>query len=600
MDDDLLITNTFISMPDWETKHYLTKEIKRQKIQETFDFEKETPIDQRKINPVIDDDYMLKNLHRGITSKEKRTIISVNSNQRNLTIETELDDPINYLDYIKDDTKFQEFSDLYLLAKNFNRNIQTYQQYISENDIPLITFNANQETRGIINMLLDRQIRLDTRQFPSDVTEINQDLWPLLNNTVQNINGRSDFESLANILNAFVMDADAFDPRNYWRPFFFTGVIDGSQPPIKQIVYKEQYPSHYSVVLPNIIKHVKSVRLISSEIPNTVNNITTRNNILTIQLKYKPANLQEYIDVPLNESAIFNFILVTLDIGNYTLDSLVKHMQTKINQACRDYTLKKYDNLFTVSYDISSGIIKIICNRHEIIFHLKFYTELSNLVDIYNPGNPQEILGKSQGLTKMFSRDLWYMLGFPWPYQISEDGSSKFTNILSNQVNFGKHPVFAQSHINNDIFDRTLSNLEETDSTIVNLIKPYKMPNIQINYIYLVIKGLKNIQHINQFNQLVTYTDNDIFAKVILNRASGQVCIDSYVDNPLVYVNAIDKIESMEFLWIDEQGYEVDFNNVDHSFTLEIIHYVTQNDVNQFNSTLGNIDQQSYPIWLSA
>jgi hypothetical protein len=160
--------------------------------------------------------------------------------------------------------------------------------------------------------------------------------------------------------------------------------------------------------------------------------------------------------------------------------------------------------------------------------------------------------------------------------------------------------VFAQSHINNDIFDRTLSNLEETDSTIVNLIKPYKMPNIQINYIYLVIKGLKNIQHINQFNQLVTYTDNDIFAKVILNRASGQVCIDSYVDNPLVYVNAIDKIESMEFLWIDEQGYEVDFNNVDHSFTLEIIHYVTQNDVNQFNSTLGNIDQQSYPIWLSA
>jgi hypothetical protein len=104
---------------------------------------------------------------------------------------------------------------------------------------------------------------------------------------------------------------------------------------------------------------------------------------------------------------------------------------------------------------------------------------------------------------------------------------------------------------------------------------------------------------VNQYNNVISFKDNDIFAKVLLSEPPGGVCYNTYIDNPLVFLNVLDKIESLEISWIDEQGTLVDFNKVDHSFTLELIQYVTQVNTNAFNSSMGDIDDKSYPDWLT-
>jgi hypothetical protein len=601
MEDDLLITNTFIplSFDDTEASD-MSKDLRRSKVSQYVDAHKQEPI--KKIQ------------ERKVSKKEARVVISVNSNQRNLTTESDLTDPAEYLNYVSKDS-YQQFSDLYNLAKNLNRTVQTYAEYTAQNGAPTINVITNPLTRDIVSEMLASTYQMvsSTRAFtfPTTVVDINANLLSMLTDIAANVNGRSDYVSMANVLNAFVASGTAFNPNNFWRPFYSTGNNNSQKPAIRQIVYKEQLPNHYTVTLPRIISHVKSIRLISTEIPNTVSNITERNNIITIQLQYYTQVLKQWIDVPLNSDvSLFNFILVKLDVGLYTIESLIHHMKEKINTACEANTAKKYGDMFEITFDNSTGVINIICKRQEVRFHLKFYTELTDVVSIVNPGNPAQTLGKSQGVITSYGRDLWYLLGFPWPYEITSDGSNKYTAKLTNQVPFGLHSVFAKAHINNDVFDRTKpaitasfneiysSQLATGKYDVLNTYKPYRYPDISVKYIYMVLRGYKSISHINQYNGVVSFKDNDVFAKVLLNAQPGETCYNTYIDNPLVFLNAQDKIESLEVSWVDEQGNLVDFNKVDHSFTLEIIQYVTQVESNAYHTSLGEIDDKSYPEWL--
>jgi len=597
----LLVTNTFIPL-SLKTDGDMPKDLRRYKVNQYIDNNRTDVIKQ------VPD--------RKVMKKEARVIMSINSNQRNMTTESDLDDPTEYLNYVAS-ANYNQFIELYNLAKNLNRAVQTYADYVKQNGAPNITVQINPMVRNIVSSLLYVPRDMLMRSFPTTVTDINSNLIDLLNDVAVNVNGRSDYESMTNVLNAFVMSGTSFNPSNFWRPFYFTGYTNSAiNAPIRQIVYKEQLPNHYTVTLPRIVNHVKSLRLISTEIPNTVNNITERNNIITIQLQYTAQNLNDvplWNDVPLDpNTSLFNFILVTLDIGLYTLESLIQHMKAKINAVCVECTMKKYGDLFDITFDASTGVINIICRRKEVRFHMKFYSELSGLVSIVNPGNPNDTLGKSQGVITEYGRDLWYLLGFPWPYEIGSDGANKYTQLLTNQVPFGLHSVFTSTHVNNDIFDRQKSSIEISMNeiytsqlvtgkyTAVNTYKPYRYPDISVKYIYLVLRGYKSINHINQYNNVISFKDNDIFAKVLLTAHPGEVCYNTYIDNPLIFLNVQDKIESLEVSWVDEQGSLVDFNKVDHSFTLEMIHYVTQVDTNGYHTSLGEIDDKSYPDWLNS
>jgi len=600
--DDLLYTNSFIPDPTQNQGYGLTQELRREKLRTHMEQKlPEAPEnvfddDILKTNHVITDEGDLKNFNKNKIFKEKRTILSINSNQRQFfSIDKELTDPIEYQQYLFD-TEFIQFNDLYNRLKSLQvvQNINTYDSYSSETGFILPDPVSDRSLRSTIkDILLKRSMTLSSK--PKD---INVEIIDLLDSAIAASSGQTNLAGIVNWLNVLVMSGAAVNPTTYWRPFYLNDGV------VKQITYNEQHPNSYKIVLPSIINHVKSIRLISTEIPNTISNITERNNIIILQLIDSITLEPVEMDV---EKTLFNFILVKLTTGVYTIDTLLAHMEQKLNEVVNDTTRQGHSDVFNILFEPSSGVITINCNKPELLFHLKFYSLTSGSYDVTNSAG--DFLGTTIGTMVDYGFDLWHMLGFPWPYEFNTDGTDLYTSSMTNNVNFGIHSVFKPDFGQNDFFNRSADGYKELftnqdflqqgdKSTVINSYKPYAYPSIDMKYIYLVLKGYKNMEHVKVSNRIVSFTDRDIFAKVLLNVDVGKIAYNSFVHNPLIFTNVIDKISELEVEWVDEQGDLVDFGKVDHSFTLEIIHYITQVDVNSYNTKLGSIDNKSYPDYL--
>jgi len=642
--ENLLYQNKFVKDLNVHGGYGMTEELRKEKLKEhvtqrlpeTPRGEKLIEHDILKSNKVITSTGDAKPLANRSNMKEKRTVLNINSNQRNFFTESELSNPAEFFNYIAA-SDYDEFAELYQLASDLSTamNIQSYQDYAAENNIE-ITVIGNQEARAreIVrnlvsdNTLRDRQLRSqhlhihqqgqrDVLSTDGSVELINESLINLLTSVAVTVTGRADFESMANRLNSFAMSGAAYNPNNFWRPFYFTGNTGDNDIKIKKIVYNEQFPNYYTVTLPSIIKHVKSIRLLSSEVPNTINNITERNNILTLQVRRKAVSaVNNDNPVPLQlktDKNIFNFILIKLEVGHYDIDALLSHLKTRLNESCKEYLDKQHGDMFDITFNKNNGQVRFTCNRKELEFHVKFYSQLTDVTDVPNPGIIGDSLGKTPGVITNYSHDLWYMLGFPWPYEVTNTGDDRYVSVYTNVVNFGIHEVFEQGHLNNDIFDRkdednstamsaiytNTTNLSSVEHDILNTYRAYRYPQLSGTYIYLVLKGLKGMQHVNQFNNVTSFRDKDFFAKIQLNVETGQMTYNSFTNSPLIFLNALDKLENLEIEWVDERGVRVDFNKVDHSFTLEVIHFVTQLDVNEYDTGLGAIDTLSYPKYLA-
>lgn len=576
MDEDLLYTNKFIRDTTVHGGYGMTEELRQHRLREhqqqqsmTLTTPREEDLldtDIMKTNPVLDDDGELKELDRNNRLKEKRTILAIDSTQRNV---------------------FRSVA-LSTVA------VSTFQKYV----LP-----ANWSDFQTIYSWL----QADPTDPPSDTTD-----YLTAPNTNANNSAMADklyaaaaiatyFDTYTRItvLNSYLMSSPASNPSGYWRPFYY----DTADSTTKVILYDEQNPSSYSITLTNRIKHVKSVRLISTEIPNTINNITQRNNIIALMIRDKAT------DTPIDlESSVspYRFIMIKLDVGCYTLANLITHMQSKINEQVN--ALTSLSDVFTVTRDTSSGKITIAITDALYEFHLKFYSRLVYLRALES----DNATSTSVGNVTEFSRDLWYMLGFPWPYEVNSDSSDRYTSSLTNEVSFGVHSELEQGHSDNDIFDRAqaiaqasspytaiytdlayLTNTTKYD--VVHHRKPYRFPSIDHKYIYMIIKGLKNIDHYYFNGSILPFTDGDIFAKVQMNADVGSIAFNTYVSNPLIFLDIIEDLNKLEITWVDESGALVDFGGVDHSFTLEVIHYVTQLNVNNYSTTIGMIDTKSYP-----
>jgi hypothetical protein len=601
MDTDLLYSNKFINDASVHGGYGLTEELRRQKLQEEFHQILPTvtqdqlllDTDMMRTNRVIDDEGNAKLINTRTIQKEIRMMLSINSNQRQFFERSDLGDPVSYQKYLIE-SQYDIFAELYNRIKTLQlaQDIPTYDEYSDATGFTLAEANS----RELVQQLLNERFITST----TSVAEINANLIDLLESSALVLLGQSTIVGLVNWLNVIVMSGGAVDPTRYWRPFY----IDDDNS-VKQILYKEQHPNNYRVVLPNSINHVKSIRLLSTEVPNTISNVTERNNLIIIKLQ----RITGHIDIALDPTkSLFNFILVKLDIGAYTVSSLLAHMQERMNTITKNLTVKSYGEIFRIDFNQNSGAITIRCINVDLEFHLKFYSITNgqrNIVDA--TGN---VVGKSHGTLVDFSDDLWFRLGFPWPFELEDDGSDLYTKSMTNVVNFGIHKVFAQSYSNDDFFNRSNEDFQELftsndflipghKSTVINTYRPYGYPHLEHKYVYMIIKNFPNLKHITTSNQVIAFNDCDIFAKVLMNVSIGSIAYNTFVCNPLIFTNVHDKIEYLDIQWVDERGQLVDFGKVDHSFTLEFIHYAAHADVNYYSTKLGAIDKKSYPDFLT-
>ena len=332
-----------------------------------------------------------------------------------------------------------------------------------------------------------------------------------------------------------VLDID--DPFDIFAPF----ILENGQ--IFEVVNNFLNPNEYIFPLNEVLNNVKSVRLLSSEIPNTIRSVFFGNNFILLDVRDRKTG--KHIPVKFGDP----FFLFQIPEGNYSLAELARTMENITNREIQERSVGMYENLFSINFDINTGFFEIMINDppgEDFVFHWKFFFDRSNLF-----------------------RMLFYMLGFRLPWRINPDGSDRYTKVFNNLSNLGDEPfVLGNTELRNIAPFRAIDLFPET-------------------YIYLIIQGTSTVKDINE--------SFDIFAKVQLNVPPGQVAYNTFISNPVVFLeNPLRQIDQLKISWVDYQGNPVDFNFRNHSFAIEFTEYVDVLTINNYSSYRGAIDQSSY------
>jgi len=310
-------------------------------------------------------------------------------------------------------------------------------------------------------------------------------------------------------------------------------------------------PNNYEIQLTKTFRNIKSIRLLSVEIPNSINNITEDNSRILINIYDNDS--ETFVE---NTNIIFN-----LDIGKYSISDLIQHFETKLNDEINANTTGYLINIFVITYNQNTGKIEIILNDPpgmNLSFHLKFW--------------PDE--------TKEYN-NLWYLLGFPYYHELNIDGTDKYTKILNNLEN-GIPARKPNLDYNNYIYLEIL-NMKNTTFLKQNF---YNLVNI-----YDIAQGLNN-KSVAPY-QVNNLHNVDIFGKIIITY--GEEIMKEFINTPKIFDCVIDILERLNIKWYDFAGNLVNFQNIDHSFTLEVIEFSDELAETNMNTKRGIYDEKDYP-----
>ena len=355
---------------------------------------------------------------------------------------------------------------------------------------------------------------------------------------------------------------DEFEPGpdDYYEPYYRKANGD-----IGIIKYKYRHPDEYIIELPRTFTNVKQLKLVSSEIPNTLNVVNRLNNLVVLAVR--DVSTQQLIPLKTGMSN-FNYFLFQLDPGNYTLTELCSHMETTANELIESVSVEGFRNLMQIIVNDNTKRISIKLNDppgRDLEFHWRFFFTHS----LDDPELP---------ITQY--SNLWQMLGFFRPYEITTTGADKYTKELTNDFNFGINPII-KDEVPNDL-------------TEYHVVKPYRKPDLEPNkYIYLTIEGLGTLTDIE--NPTVTnFGGQDIFAKIIFDIPPGQTAYNTFISNPKIFYDTpLRVLERLKIKWVDYAGLPVDFNLRNHSFALEITEYIDVLESGGYSSKRGTIDKTS-------
>ena len=121
--------------------------------------------------------------------------------------------------------------------------------------------------------------------------------------------------------------------------------------------YNFRTPDYYEFMLPKIFNNVKSVRLLSSEVPNTINTVNSRNNLILLDIRDEDTGGS--ISLKPNSSP-FSFFLLQIPTGNYTLNSIATILEDLINETVKLYSVDEYE-------DFDDWILSEIRERVELV-----------------------------------------------------------------------------------------------------------------------------------------------------------------------------------------------------------------------------------------
>jgi hypothetical protein len=374
--------------------------------------------------------------------------------------------------------------------------------------------------------------------------------------------------------------------------------------------------SNFIYYLPKIIKNVVSVKMVSSEIPNTYDNIFLNINNTNNKF-YWSINVDNNIE-PYS---------ISLDYGYYDFDKLKYYIELKTGLVPRNFINNFIDNGIDSNIYYPNNIIKVDFNENLGTSTFSSFTKyilpkclislqkISDTTSSYILTIEQQIHNFGVGQIIFIENSLDYQV-IPASY-INIINGHKIINIINNnryQIQIDYVNIISENPntISNGGFAITISTqnsfrlfFDKSDtfgeligfrnvgnslaitpySTIEN---NYNITNTQLyiygnltNDVFNNIVLQTNILSIfrykyilltcSELNNCISSNNISYFYKIELdnnNNNNSEIFYNSYVDNPIYFYPCLDKIENLEFKFLDPFGNEVNFYNLDNSFTL--------------------------------
>jgi len=379
---------------------------------------------------------------------------------------------------------------------------------------------------------------------------------------------------------------------------------------VRNIITGSPKSSKYKYVLPKMIQNIVSVKMVSSEIPNTYFNITNNNNYL-------------YWDIADdNNEEPYN---ISLEAGFYTFTDLKATIEKKISQVPRIFSNNLYReyyykfNIIKVDFDKTLGTTTFNSFSKSLLPQCLVFLENINTTTssyLITIEQPVHNLGVGQRIYIENSLDF---LNIPASYINNPEGYEiiqiinnnkyviqiDYVNTLKNNyldiagggysitisvknsfcLFFDKSNTFGEligfRNVGNSLAVTPYSSRENDfkitntqlyvygglqNDTSANLILKTNILN-SYNYKYILLK-CKGFDRCSSSNN-IKYFYKIEFDNFNNNNSNKDIFYNSFIDNPIYfYPSLTEKIEILEFEFIDPYGNEFNFYNLENSFTL--------------------------------
>ena len=379
---------------------------------------------------------------------------------------------------------------------------------------------------------------------------------------------------------------------------------------IKNIITGSPKSSKFTYSLPKMIQNIVSVKMVSSEIPNTYFNINNSNNYFYWDI-YDDNNKEPYN--------------IVLDAGFYSFTDLKATIESKVIQVPRIFSNNLYReyyynfNIIKVDFNEILGtstfnsFSKFLLPQCLVSYEIVNQTTSSYLITIF-----QEVHNLGVGQRIYIENSLDFIV-IPAKYINNPDGY-----IIVNIINNNKYQIkidYINPLINNYVditgggyaitisVKNSFSLLFDKSNTFGDLMgfrnvgnslavtpfsskeNDYKITNTQLyvygglqndisdnlvlktnilnsyNYKYILLK-CKGFDRCSSSNN-IKYFYKIEFDNFNNNNGNKDIFYNSYIDNPIYFYPSLsEKIEILEFEFIDPYGNEFNFYNLENSFTL--------------------------------
>lgn len=376
---------------------------------------------------------------------------------------------------------------------------------------------------------------------------------------------------------------------------------------IKDTIVGDSYPNSYTVLIEPSYRNVALIRMISSEFPDYGKTITNDNNKLY---------WQNYIDGE-------HVYSVSLPTGNYGVADIVNSLQLLIYDTPRinhsvnaSYTFHHYIRILVdsvtdivefraykeslVPYAITgidppiSSLGSTVQNVILTIYHPNHNLSVGDLLlingAIDTSGIPASILNAQFTVNTVIDQN-YYTIKLPY-FNIlsSQNNTSGGINIKIYTTDIFKLRFDFSDTVGSIFGFRDVGefgSITKFGTIIKNTDPYYNEPLYDQNGLEKIITNDRISLSAKNYI-LVTCNDievmksngpiKNIFTKILLTNKTGYI-YNSYVNTNKIFPILITEISEMKFNFYDLNGNLYDFNNLDHSFTLEIM--TLDNDVKE-------------------